>query len=311
MTRMALRRGTTLTRSLSTTRCTNVLNKFDFPAMSPTMTEGGIAGWKIKAGEKFSAGDVLLEIETDKATIDVEAQDDGVLAKIILNDGAKGIPVGAPIAVLSEEGDDISAADAVAESAKSSQGESEGAKQDSTPQPTPEPAQSTPEPTPKDTHVESTKPLFPSVSRLLIDNGISDPSAIQGTGRHGMLTRGDILSHLGKIDNPRGSMKQVADKQAKEAAEFKPFEGLSEKKDGKKDSKDDKPLDYVSIRSIITAGLSKGAAKKGVEKKKEQLPSFDDVIAPYLTSNPKPNEKPQERPFAGTKKSADYLEGLY
>lgn len=55
------------------------------PAMSPTMTEGGIASWKKKEGESFSAGDVLVEIETDKATIDVEAQDDGVLAKIIVS----------------------------------------------------------------------------------------------------------------------------------------------------------------------------------------------------------------------------------
>lgn len=52
--------------------------------MSPTMTEGGIASWKVKEGDTFSAGDVLIEIETDKATIDVEASDDGVMAKIIV-----------------------------------------------------------------------------------------------------------------------------------------------------------------------------------------------------------------------------------
>jgi pyruvate dehydrogenase E2 component (dihydrolipoamide acetyltransferase) len=52
--------------------------------MSPTMTEGGIASWKKNEGETFAAGDVLLEIETDKATIDVEAQDDGILAKIVV-----------------------------------------------------------------------------------------------------------------------------------------------------------------------------------------------------------------------------------
>ena len=55
------------------------------PAMSPTMTEGGIASWKLKEGDTFTAGDVLVEIETDKATIDVEAQDDGFLAKIIVS----------------------------------------------------------------------------------------------------------------------------------------------------------------------------------------------------------------------------------
>jgi pyruvate dehydrogenase E2 component (dihydrolipoamide acetyltransferase) len=80
------------------------------PAMSPTMTEGGIAEWKKKEGDSFSAGDVLVEIETDKATIDVEAQEDGILAKIISQDGAKGVQVGATIAVLAEEGDDLSGA---------------------------------------------------------------------------------------------------------------------------------------------------------------------------------------------------------
>ena len=55
---------------------------FTMPAMSPTMTEGNIAVWKVKEGDKFSTGDILLEIETDKAQMDVEAQDDGIVAKI-------------------------------------------------------------------------------------------------------------------------------------------------------------------------------------------------------------------------------------
>lgn len=82
--------------------------------MSPTMTEGGIASWKKKEGESFTTGDVLVEIETDKATIDVEAQDDGILIKIMQNDGAKSITVGEPIAIVGEEGDDFSGADALA-----------------------------------------------------------------------------------------------------------------------------------------------------------------------------------------------------
>ena len=75
-----------LTRlALRTSAPRSALSKFAMPAMSPTMTEGGIASWKKKEGEAFAAGDVLVEIETDKATIDVEAQDDGVLAKIIVS----------------------------------------------------------------------------------------------------------------------------------------------------------------------------------------------------------------------------------
>ncbi|KAK1925274.1 CND02450-like protein [Papiliotrema laurentii] len=101
-------------RGLRTSAPASALSQFHMPAMSPTMTEGGIASWKKKEGETFAAGDVLVEIETDKATIDVEAQDDGVLAKIIQNDGAKSIAVGTPIAIIGEEGDDLSGADALA-----------------------------------------------------------------------------------------------------------------------------------------------------------------------------------------------------
>ena len=68
-----------------TTPSPSALTKFQMPAMSPTMTEGGIASWKLKEGDTFTTGDVLVEIETDKATIDVEAQDDGVLAKIMVS----------------------------------------------------------------------------------------------------------------------------------------------------------------------------------------------------------------------------------
>jgi len=89
----------------------NALSKFAMPAMSPTMTDGGIASWKKEEGDSFSAGEVLLEVETDKATIDVEAQDDGVLAKIIVGEGAKHITVGSPIAIIAEVGDDIAMAD--------------------------------------------------------------------------------------------------------------------------------------------------------------------------------------------------------
>jgi pyruvate/2-oxoglutarate dehydrogenase complex dihydrolipoamide acyltransferase (E2) component len=78
------------------------------PAMSPTMTEGGIANWKKAEGDTFVAGDVLLEIETDKATIDVEAQDDGIMGKILVQAGENKVPVGQVIAILAEEGDDIS-----------------------------------------------------------------------------------------------------------------------------------------------------------------------------------------------------------
>ena len=79
------------------------------PALSPTMEAGTISSWKVGEGDTFSAGDSLAEIETDKATIDFEAQDDGVVAKILVDAGSDEINVGVPILVTVEEEDDVGA----------------------------------------------------------------------------------------------------------------------------------------------------------------------------------------------------------
>jgi pyruvate dehydrogenase E1 component beta subunit len=80
------------------------------PALSPTMTEGKIARWLKKEGEKVKSGDVLAEIETDKATMEVEAVDEGTLGKVLVPGGTEGVKVNTPIAVILEEGEDASAA---------------------------------------------------------------------------------------------------------------------------------------------------------------------------------------------------------
>src|SRR5580692_10532246 len=79
------------------------------PALSPTMTEGNLAKWLKKEGDEVHTGDVLAEIETDKATMEVEAVDDGRLGKILVPEGAQGIPVNQAIALLLGEGEDESA----------------------------------------------------------------------------------------------------------------------------------------------------------------------------------------------------------
>jgi pyruvate dehydrogenase E2 component (dihydrolipoyllysine-residue acetyltransferase) len=79
------------------------------PALSPTMTEGNLARWLKKEGEKIAAGEVIAEIETDKATMEVEAVDEGVLGKIVVAEGAENVPVNAVIGLLLEEGEDSSA----------------------------------------------------------------------------------------------------------------------------------------------------------------------------------------------------------
>src|SRR5215831_11907020 len=78
------------------------------PALSPTMTEGNLAKWLKKEGDAVHSGDVLAEIETDKATMEVEAADDGTIGRILVPEGAQGIKVNAPIALLLSEGEDSS-----------------------------------------------------------------------------------------------------------------------------------------------------------------------------------------------------------
>ncbi|GAA0591574.1 pyruvate dehydrogenase complex dihydrolipoamide acetyltransferase [Caenispirillum bisanense] len=86
------------------------------PALSPTMTEGKLAKWLKKEGDTVAAGDIIAEIETDKATMEFEAVDEGVLGKILVADGTDGVQVNQPIAILLEEGEDASALDQAAAS---------------------------------------------------------------------------------------------------------------------------------------------------------------------------------------------------
>ena len=80
------------------------------PALSPTMEKGNLAKWLKKEGDAVKAGDILAEIETDKATMEYEAVDEGVLAKIVVPEGTADVPVNQLIAVLAAEGEDVKAA---------------------------------------------------------------------------------------------------------------------------------------------------------------------------------------------------------
>ncbi|MGD9868514.1 MAG: biotin/lipoyl-containing protein, partial [Hyphomicrobiales bacterium] len=80
------------------------------PALSPTMEEGKLAKWLVKEGDDVRAGDVIAEIETDKATMEVEAVDEGKLGQILVAEGTEGVKVNTPIATILAEGEDASAA---------------------------------------------------------------------------------------------------------------------------------------------------------------------------------------------------------
>ncbi|VAW00125.1 Dihydrolipoamide acetyltransferase component of pyruvate dehydrogenase complex, partial [hydrothermal vent metagenome] len=79
------------------------------PALSPTMEEGTLAKWLVKEGDEVSSGDLLAEIETDKATMEFEAIDEGTIAKILIAEGTDNVKVGEVIAIIAEEGEDVSA----------------------------------------------------------------------------------------------------------------------------------------------------------------------------------------------------------
>jgi pyruvate/2-oxoglutarate dehydrogenase complex dihydrolipoamide acyltransferase (E2) component len=161
-----------------------------------------------KIGEPFNAGDVLLEIETDKAQMDVEAQDNGILAKILVPDGAQKVNVGKVIAVLAEEGDDISSVEMPAETQETSTqptGKVEESSRD---------AAETGHDGHKN-HLKFKETYLPAVLRLLQQYGIEDPKTILGTGPHGRLLKGDVLAHVGTIksDVPKSLQRILEGKQ--------------------------------------------------------------------------------------------------
>lgn len=195
-------------RQLQTSRCRAAASNLNMPALSPTMTEGQIAAWKVQVGDKFSAGDVLLELETDKAQMDVEAQDDGIVAKITVEAKSRTVQIGETIAVLAEQEDDFDSLDLpepegpsmqAKEVAEPPRDEKLAPKKEELPasQTDKTPSTSTAN-TPMAT-TEAEKPLLPSVMSLLQEFGISDVKAIRPTGPRGQILKGDVLAFAGKI----------------------------------------------------------------------------------------------------------------
>ncbi len=121
------------------------------PAMAPTMTEGNVAKWVKKEGDSVSPGDIIAEIETDKATMEFESIDDGVVGKIVVAEGTEEVAVGELIAVLLEDGEDASAVDSVAASAP--------AAAPAAPAPTEPPAEPAPAPAPAALIIGCNSPL--------------------------------------------------------------------------------------------------------------------------------------------------------
>ncbi|RYO73995.1 hypothetical protein DL762_010573 [Monosporascus cannonballus] len=171
------------------------------PALSPTMTSGGIGAWQKKPGDAIAPGEVLVEIETDKAQMDFEFQEEGVIAKILKEAGEKDVPVGSPIAVLVEEGTDIAPfesfglADAggdapppAAKEEKQPESESQAAATTSAPEPTSEEYAS-------EGKLENALNREPNATlaakRLAKEKGVV-LSSLKGSGPGGKITEEDV-----------------------------------------------------------------------------------------------------------------------
>ncbi len=182
------------------------------PALSPTMEEGTLAKWLVKEGDEVQAGDIMAEIETDKATMEFEAVDEGVIAKILVPEGTDEVAVGTVIAMLAEEGEDpanVEAPSGDAEPAKKPAKEETPAKaeqpeKDSAPAPSPPPAPAPPSPPP----AESEAPPAPvkggerikasPLARRLADQHGVDLAALSGSGPKGRIVKADIEAAVEK-----------------------------------------------------------------------------------------------------------------
>jgi len=163
------------------------------PALSPTMEKGNLAKWLKKEGDKVKPGDVIAEIETDKATMEYEAIDEGTLAKIVVPEGTQDVAVNALIAVLAEDGEDVKAAAAGAAKAASAAAKP--------PAPTPPKPASAAVPSPRAearpsapvAHAPGTNRVFssPLARRLAKEAGI-DLARIQGSGPHDRIIARDV-----------------------------------------------------------------------------------------------------------------------
>jgi len=160
------------------------------PALSPTMTEGTLANWQAKEGDSISSGDVLAEIETDKATMEVEAVDEGTLAKILVAGGTENVAVNTPIAVMLEDGEDASALDGYnAGSAPAAAAEAPAAEE------APAAAVAAPaaSPAPAAPAASDGTRLFASpLARRIAGNAGLDISAVAGTGPRGRIVKADV-----------------------------------------------------------------------------------------------------------------------
>ncbi|MDQ6437715.1 pyruvate dehydrogenase complex dihydrolipoamide acetyltransferase [Mesorhizobium sp. LHD-90] len=214
------------------------------PALSPTMEEGNLSKWLVKEGDKVSPGDVIAEIETDKATMEVEAVDEGTVAKLVVPAGTEGVKVNALIAVLAGEGEDAGAAAKGAEAANAeakeekaptspsegggrAEGAGGGEKASSSQPPTPAAAPPTlptsgeGKPTANGHAAGDRTFASPLARRIAKDAGI-DVASVQGSGPHGRVVKADVDAAIAGGVKAPAAKPAVATEAAAPAAKAAP-----------------------------------------------------------------------------------------
>ncbi|MGX1496912.1 pyruvate dehydrogenase complex dihydrolipoamide acetyltransferase [Roseibium aggregatum] len=235
------------------------------PALSPTMEEGNLAKWLVKEGDQVSAGDVIAEIETDKATMEVEAVDEGTVGKIVVPAGTAGVKVNELIAVLLEDGEDASAIDTSGGSAPAEK--SGGDKVPAVPESSSAievgaKAATDPVPAPKNADGDRifSSPLARRLAKL---NGL-DLKALSGSGPHGRIVKRDIEEALAAGTGKAAPAAAEAPKAA--AAASAPATGPSADQVLKLFDKD-------SYELVPHDGMRKTIAKRLTESK-QTIPHF-------------------------------------
>ncbi len=165
------------------------------PALSPTMTEGKLAKWLVKEGDKVTSGKVLAEIETDKATMEMEAVDEGTIGKILIPEGTEKVQVNEPIAVLLADGE--SAANIAAPAPKAAPAPVAKAPEAPKPAPAPAPAPQAAAPAPKPAAAPAVKSgdrVFASpLAKRLAANANFDLTGVHGSGPNGRIVKADVI----------------------------------------------------------------------------------------------------------------------
>ncbi|PWL17840.1 pyruvate dehydrogenase complex dihydrolipoamide acetyltransferase [Falsochrobactrum shanghaiense] len=240
------------------------------PALSPTMEEGNLAKWLVKEGDKVSSGDVIAEIETDKATMEVEAVDEGTVAKIVVPAGTEGVKVNALIAILAEEGEDVAEAAQGAEKAAAAAPKAEAKaeapkeepKKEAVPAAAPAPASTKSEEPVAAPAAGKGERVFssPLARRIAKDAGI-DIAAVKGSGPRGRVVQRDVEAAIAS-----GGAKAAAPQTASAAPAPKPMS----------DDAVLKLFEEGSYEIVPHDGMRKTIARRLVESK-QSVPHF------YLT----------------------------